>query len=81
MGDIMVEQNWAMILDSVVENVCIWDGDTSTWQPPSGYLMEVIPAGSSAGIGWGWDGTDFTPPPPVMDPALAQPGTAPDVEH
>ena len=74
--------NWAMIQDSVVVNVCIWDGDTNTWQPPEGYLMVVIPEGSGVGIGWGWDGTNFIAPPepePVPNPALDQPGSPPDV--
>lgn len=26
---------------NVVDNVCVWDGNSSTWQPPSGYLMLV----------------------------------------
>jgi hypothetical protein len=60
-GDIMVE-NWAMILNDIVENICLWDGNTATWQPPEGYLMEVVPEGVPVSIGWGWDGTNFVPP-------------------
>jgi hypothetical protein len=73
---------WAMIQDGVVVNVCLWDGDTNTWQPPEGYLMEPVPEGSGAGIGWGWDGTNFVAPPPpepVPNPALDNPGSPPDV--
>ena len=77
----MVE-NWAMILNDIVENICLWDGNTATWQPPEGYLMEVVPEGSPVSIGWGWDGTNFVAPPqpdPVPNPALDQPGSPPDV--
>jgi len=76
--------NWAMILNGIVDNVCLWDGDTNTWQPPAGYLMEPIPDPNTdgVGIGWGWDGTNFVAPPqpePVPDPALDNPGSPPDV--
>ena len=26
---------------NVVDNVCLWDGNTETWQPPSEYLMLI----------------------------------------
>ena len=78
MGGVMVDR-WAMILNNIVENVCLWDGNTTTWQPPDGYLMKVIPEGSGAGIGWGWDGTDFVAPELPPNPALDQPGSPPDV--
>ena len=32
---------------NIVENVCVWDGDTNTWQPPADTLMliqETTPA-------------------------------------
>ena len=65
-----------MILNGIVDNICLWDGDNNTWQPPENYLMVAIPEGSQASIGWGWDGTDFVPP---AQPALDQPGSPPDV--
>lgn len=36
-------QNYLMINETtnVVDNVCLWDGDTNTWTPPSGYLMLI----------------------------------------
>lgn len=36
-------QNYLMINEAtnVVDNVCLWDGSTDTWSPPSGYLMLV----------------------------------------
>ena len=24
---------------NIVDNICVWDGDTNNWQPPQGYLM------------------------------------------
>ena len=79
MGDIMVE-TWALIFDSVVTNLTLWDGDTTRWQPPEGYLAVVVPEGSGVDIGWHWDGTGFTPPvAPDEPPALDTPGSAPDV--
>jgi len=39
----MTVQNYLMINGStnVVDNVCVWDGNPNTWQPPAGYLMLV----------------------------------------
>jgi hypothetical protein len=38
----MTTQNYLMINpENVVDNICIWDGDTNTWQPPEGYTMLV----------------------------------------
>ena len=51
----MTTQNYLMINQStnVVENVCLWDGNSSTWQPPAGYLM-LIQATTMALV-WVWD--------------------------
>lgn len=39
----MSQQNYLMVneLTNVVDNVCVWDGNLNTWQPPAGYLMLV----------------------------------------
>jgi hypothetical protein len=39
----IMNQNYLMVNEStnVVDNTCVWNGDSSTWQPPSGYLMLV----------------------------------------
>jgi len=39
----MTNQNYLMINNStnVVDNVCEWDGNTDTWQPPQDYTMLV----------------------------------------
>jgi hypothetical protein len=51
----MTTQNYLMINEStnVVDNVCLWDGDPNTWQPPAGYLM-LVQATTMAQV-WVWD--------------------------
>lgn len=66
----MAVERWAMIRDGVVENVCLWDGLLTTWQPPAG--IEMQPAGDIVAIGWRWDGSQWLeplPPEPQPDPA------------
>ena len=77
MGDFVV-RNWAMIQNNFVENLVVWDGDVTTWEPPSGYLIEPIPEGLLVSVGWGWDGTNFLGPMPE-EQLNKQPGTAPNV--
>jgi len=42
-GKNMTTQQYLMINEStnVVDNVCVWDGDTNTWTPPADTLMLV----------------------------------------
>jgi hypothetical protein len=37
----MTTQNYLMVQNNVVTNVCVWDGDTNTWQPPTDATMLV----------------------------------------
>lgn len=37
----MENQNYLMIQDNVVTNICFWNGDTSQWQPPQDATMLV----------------------------------------
>lgn len=37
----MTIQNYLMIENNIVTNVCVWDGDTNTWQPPANVTMLV----------------------------------------
>ena len=37
----MTTQNYLMIENGVVTNVCLWDGNTETWQPPQNATMLV----------------------------------------
>lgn len=54
----MVER-WAMIRNGVVENICLWDGDLKTWQPPEG--IDMVKAPNFLGIGWRYDGAWHEP--------------------
>ena len=37
----MTTQNYLIIQENVVTNVCLWDGNTQTWQPPQDATMLV----------------------------------------
>ena len=37
----MTVQNYLQVQNGVVTNVCLWDGDTNTWQPPADAIMLV----------------------------------------
>lgn len=42
-----INQNYLIIENNVVTNVCVWDGNTATWTPPTGSITLVqanIPA-------------------------------------
>lgn len=52
-----VEQN-----SQIVVNVIMWDGNTETWAPPSGYEM-IEDTEGVAGVGFTWNGETFIPPP------------------
>jgi hypothetical protein len=41
-GEYMTTQNYLMIQDNVVINICVWDGNTQTWQPPQDATMLVL---------------------------------------
>jgi hypothetical protein len=51
----MTVQNYLMVDLSVntVENICLWDGNPNTWQPPAGYLMLV--QSTTMALVWGFD--------------------------
>jgi hypothetical protein len=55
---------YAMVQDAsnIVVNVIEWDGNEATWMPPAGHTM-VLDEPPSAGPGFTYDGTTFTPPP------------------
>jgi len=46
----------------IVINVCVWDGNASTWQPPTGTTAVGIPAGLPCEIGWTKEGALYVPP-------------------
>ena len=37
----MTTQNYLMIQENAVTNICVWDGDVNSWQPPSDATMLV----------------------------------------
>ena len=37
----MTTQNYLVIENNVVSNVCVWDGDINTWTPPSDATMLI----------------------------------------
>lgn len=52
-------KNYAVVTDGLVVNVVVIDGDA---------LIE-LEEGNPAWIGWSYDGTTFSPPPPPEDGA------------
>lgn len=38
---------------NIVDNVCVWDGNPDTWQPPAGYLMLI--QSTTLALIWAWD--------------------------
>lgn len=51
----MTTQNYLMINQSTntVDNICLWDGNPDSWQPPAGYLMLV--QATTMALVWVWD--------------------------
>lgn len=51
----MTTQNYLMINESTntVDNICVWDGNPDTWQPPAGYLMLI--QATTIALVWLWD--------------------------
>jgi hypothetical protein len=37
----MTIQNYLIVQENVVTNICVWDGNTQTWMPPSDATMLV----------------------------------------
>lgn len=37
----MTTQNYLVVENNVVSNVCVWDGDINTWTPPSDATMLI----------------------------------------
>lgn len=59
-------QRWAHIKNGLVDNVSLWDGDVSRWTPPED--VNMVPAPDFVGIGWTYDGVDWTAPVPAPEP-------------
>lgn len=50
---------YAMIENGVVINICLWDGNTTTWNPPENIEMQLAP--DYVSIGWYWKNNTWTP--------------------
>ena len=37
----MTTQNYLIVQENIVTNVCVWNGNTQTWNPPSDATMLV----------------------------------------
>ncbi|EKS6745954.1 tail fiber assembly protein [Enterobacter kobei] len=64
-------QNYALIKNGVVENVVIWDGEGDIFDDYTAVKLD----GLTAGIGWTYDGEQFTAPPepePTPEELIAQ---------
>lgn len=48
-----VEQNYLIIEQNVVINICVWNGDTTQWTPPQGSIA-LVQATTPAKV-WQWD--------------------------
>lgn len=58
-----VESVYALVEDGIVINTIIWDGDSSSWQPPSGQVtVPVSDDEQVVSIGWLYDGIRFIEP-------------------
>ena len=49
----MEATRYAMVKDNIVYNVCLWNGDLTTWQPPDDGTIMI--ANDWAGIGDWWE--------------------------
>jgi hypothetical protein len=60
----MTTQNYLIVENNIVNNVCVWDGDTSTWTPPADSI-QLIQATTPAIV---WVGTKVEVQPPTVPP-------------
>ncbi len=60
----MTIKTYAVVSGGVVTNVCLWDGNTESWQPPEDAIaVEVTEGTGTAYIGFAFAGGQFTAPP------------------
>lgn len=64
---------YALIDNGIIVNVVVWDG-ISQWSPPSDdhLVIEIPSVPGSPGVGWSYDGTNFSPPPPSQEQEASQ---------
>jgi hypothetical protein len=52
---------YAIVENGAVINVVLWDGQ-SGWEPPTESTANLLPTGSQVGVGYTFDGTNYTAP-------------------
>jgi hypothetical protein len=62
---------YAIVISGIVDNVILWDGDVTRWQPAEGTTAVQLPDDSPVGPGYTYDGSAFhaagTAPGPVPE--------------
>lgn len=58
-----ITQNYLIIEQNVVTNVCVWNGDTTQWTPPQGSIALV--QSTTIALLWALN-KDLTPPDYVL---------------
>jgi hypothetical protein len=48
-----MNENYLIIEDNVVTNICVWDGKTETWTPTEGAV--AVPQATAKAMIWVWD--------------------------
>lgn len=46
-------QNYLMIQNNIVTNVCVWDGNTESWTPPADSIMLI--QSTTPAMNWFWN--------------------------
>lgn len=54
-------ETYAIVEQGTVSNIVVWDGGPE-WTPPADSTQVLLPAGSPVGVGYTYNGTQFTPP-------------------
>lgn len=52
---------YALVKNDLVENIILWDGDDD-WPTPEEYLVVKLKDDQDVGIGYKYDGKNFTSP-------------------
>jgi hypothetical protein len=55
----MTTQNYLMVQENIVTNLCVWDGDVNSWQPPSDATMLIAETTSTKVWGYSSDAKDY----------------------
>lgn len=56
-------KEFAVIKNGLVVNVILWDGADAAFADGIDGALIAVPDGAAVGVGWGYDGSTFTPPP------------------